>query len=256
MRLARLSALVLLAGCAPGAGVDPTGVPLRMVTAGIGDIVLAPDHVLLDDGSRLTVQRLAEGVYALPTRPVRLLNGTDFCSGQPVAFLTLHRTEDGLVVMNAGDWAAAPEPPPADTAARRPSTSPRGTAFRRAGGLRDAGHARPPWRRWSVRELVQRHNRRLYRVARAILADDSDAEDTVQETWLRAFRRLDGFRGQSGFATWVTRYRGERGTAATSRRRRTPTGRIPVNGPGPHDADVITLPGAHTSDPEGAAARR
>ena len=114
MRLAPAFALVILAGCAPGAGVDPTGVALRMVTAGIGDIVLAPDHLLLDDGSRLPVQRLAEGVYALPTRPVRLPNGTDFCSGQPVAFFTMHRTEDGLVAMNAGDWEAPPEPPPAD----------------------------------------------------------------------------------------------------------------------------------------------
>jgi hypothetical protein len=115
MRLsfAPLGFLTLLAACASGAGVDPVGVPLRMATAGIGDVVLANDHLLLDDGSRVPVERLAEGVYALPTRPVRLPNGTDFCSGQPVAYLTLHRTEDGLIAMNAGDWAAPPEPPPA-----------------------------------------------------------------------------------------------------------------------------------------------
>ncbi len=107
--------LVLLAGCATGAGVDPTGVPLTMASAGIGDLVLAPDHLLLDDGSQLPVRRLAEGVYALPSRPVRLANGTDFCSGQPVGYLTLHRTGDGLIVLNAGDWAAPPAPPPADT---------------------------------------------------------------------------------------------------------------------------------------------
>jgi hypothetical protein len=85
-----------------------------MATAGIGDVMLAPDHLLLDDGSRLAVQRIAEGVYALPTRPVRLPNGTDFCSGQPVAYFTLHRTEDGLIVMNAGDWTAPPEAPSAE----------------------------------------------------------------------------------------------------------------------------------------------
>ena len=114
MRAPFIIALALLAACAPGSGVDPMGVPLRMATAGIGDIVLAPDHLLLDDGSRLPVQRLDEGVYALPTRPVRLPNGTDFCSGQPVGFFTLHRTGDGLVVLNAGDWPAPPEPPPAE----------------------------------------------------------------------------------------------------------------------------------------------
>jgi hypothetical protein len=114
MRSGLVLALPLLAACAPGAGVDPTGVPLRMATAGIGDVVLAPDHLLLDDGSRLPLARVAEGVYALPTRPVRLPNGTDFCSGQPVAFFTLHRTEDGLIALNAGDWGAPPQPPPAD----------------------------------------------------------------------------------------------------------------------------------------------
>lgn len=115
--LAPLGCLALLVACAPGAGVDPVGVPLRMATAGIGDVVLAPDHLLLDDGSRLPVQRVAEGVYALPTRPVRLPNGTDFCSGQPVAYLTLHGTSDGLIAMNAGDWAEPPKPPPADVVA-------------------------------------------------------------------------------------------------------------------------------------------
>ena len=106
--------LTALAACAPGAGVDPTGVPLTMVTAGIGDIVVADDHLLLDDGSRLPVRRLDEGVYALPTRPVRLPNGADFCSGQPVGYFTLHRTADGLIALNAGGWTARPEPPPAD----------------------------------------------------------------------------------------------------------------------------------------------
>jgi hypothetical protein len=115
--LAPLGTLAVLAACTSGAGVDPVGVPLRMATAGIGDVVLAPDHLLLDDGSRLEVQRVAEGVYALPTRPVRLPNGTDFCSGQPVSYLTLHRTGEGLVVINAGDWDAPPEPPSAEAVA-------------------------------------------------------------------------------------------------------------------------------------------
>ena len=104
----------LLAACAQGAGVDPTGLPLRMATAGIGDIVVAEDHLLLEDGSRLPLERLGQGVYALPTQPVRLPNGTDFCSGQPVGYFTLHRMADGLIVLNAGDWRAPPEAPAAE----------------------------------------------------------------------------------------------------------------------------------------------
>lgn len=57
----------------------------------------------------------------------------------------------------------------------------------------------------AVRTLVSRHNRRLYRVARGVLRDDAEAEDVVQETYVRAFTRLDGFRGEASLATWLTR---------------------------------------------------
>ena len=45
------------------------------------------------------------------------------------------------------------------------------------------------------RTIMQRHNRRLYRVARGVLGDDAEAEDVVQETYVRAFENLAGFRG-------------------------------------------------------------
>lgn len=57
----------------------------------------------------------------------------------------------------------------------------------------------------AFRAIMQRHNRRVYRVARGILGDDSEAEDVVQETYVRAFRNLSGFRGESTLATWLTR---------------------------------------------------
>lgn len=57
----------------------------------------------------------------------------------------------------------------------------------------------------AIRALVQRHNLRLYRVARAVLRDDAEAEEVVQEAYLRAFSRLDRFRGESSFLTWLTR---------------------------------------------------
>lgn len=57
----------------------------------------------------------------------------------------------------------------------------------------------------AFRTIMERHNRRLYRVARSILRNDSDAEDVVQEAYVKAFARLDGFRGESGLATWLSR---------------------------------------------------
>lgn len=57
----------------------------------------------------------------------------------------------------------------------------------------------------AVRILVQRYNRRLYRVARAVLRNDAEAEEVVQEAHMKAFAALDRFRGDSSFSTWLTR---------------------------------------------------
>jgi RNA polymerase sigma-70 factor, ECF subfamily len=53
--------------------------------------------------------------------------------------------------------------------------------------------------------LVRRHNQRLYRAARAILGDDAEAEDVVQDAYVRAYRNLAQFRGDAAFSTWLTR---------------------------------------------------
>ena len=57
----------------------------------------------------------------------------------------------------------------------------------------------------AIELLVRRNNRVLFRTARAILRDDAEAEDVVQETYLKAFRALATFRGESSFSTWLTR---------------------------------------------------
>src|SRR3954463_1642697 len=57
----------------------------------------------------------------------------------------------------------------------------------------------------AFRLIMQRNNRRLYRIARGILRNDSEAEDVVQETYYRAFVHLDEFRGESSLATWLGR---------------------------------------------------
>jgi RNA polymerase sigma-70 factor (ECF subfamily) len=57
----------------------------------------------------------------------------------------------------------------------------------------------------AVRLLVKRNNRRLFRVARSVVRNDTEAEDIVQETYVSAFTKLDSFRGSSRFSTWLTR---------------------------------------------------
>jgi len=57
----------------------------------------------------------------------------------------------------------------------------------------------------AVRILVQRHNRRLFRSARAVVGNDAEAEDVVQATYVQAFTRLDSFRGEAQLSTWLTR---------------------------------------------------
>lgn len=57
----------------------------------------------------------------------------------------------------------------------------------------------------AVRELIRRMNPRLFRVARGLAVSDAEAEEIVQDTYLAAFSRLDTFRGDARFSTWITR---------------------------------------------------
>jgi len=53
--------------------------------------------------------------------------------------------------------------------------------------------------------LMRRHNRALFRTARAILRDDAEAEDALQEAYLQAYRSIGGFRGEAKLSTWLAR---------------------------------------------------
>lgn len=55
------------------------------------------------------------------------------------------------------------------------------------------------------RHLIQRCNQRLFRVARAVLNDDMEAEDALQESWLKAYGHIQSFRSESNVTTWLTR---------------------------------------------------
>ena len=54
-------------------------------------------------------------------------------------------------------------------------------------------------------QMMRRYNRLLYRAARGIVHDDAEAQDAVQEAWLRAFTGLHAFRGDASLGTWLTR---------------------------------------------------
>ncbi len=54
-------------------------------------------------------------------------------------------------------------------------------------------------------ELVNRYERKIFRLAKHITQNDEDAEDVLQETFLKAYSHLDSFQGQSKFYTWIVR---------------------------------------------------
>jgi RNA polymerase sigma-70 factor (ECF subfamily) len=86
--------------------------------------------------------------------------------------------------------------------------------------------------------LVHRHSQRVYRAARAILRDDEEAADVVQETWVRAYRKLGQFAGRAKFSTWLTRI-GVYEARARRRKSRRATAREPAAARGAgHEADT------------------
>jgi RNA polymerase sigma-70 factor (ECF subfamily) len=66
--------------------------------------------------------------------------------------------------------------------------------------------------------LMRRHNQRVYRVARAVLKDDSDAEDVMQQAYINAFLHLGQFEHRAQFSTWLTRITVRENIARSSRR--------------------------------------
>jgi RNA polymerase sigma-70 factor (ECF subfamily) len=53
--------------------------------------------------------------------------------------------------------------------------------------------------------IMRRYNQRLYRVARGILRDNAEAEDVMQDTYVRAYQHLGQFSGRAPFSAWLTR---------------------------------------------------
>ena len=96
----------------------------------------------------------------------------------------------------------------------------------------------------ALEALMRLYNRTLYRTARAILRDDAEAQDAVQEAYLRAYKALGGFRGDAKLSTWLVRITANE--ALMRRRRRTL--------PAPEDSNAETV-ADDAADPEADAQR-
>ncbi|MGJ4946080.1 RNA polymerase sigma factor [Bradyrhizobium sp. HKCCYLS1011] len=129
------------------------------------------------------------------------------------------------------------------TTARNPSSAPAGEdeLILRAKARDEA----------AIRAILQANNRRLFRIARGILRNDSEAEDVVQETYVRALTHLEAFRGESSLSTWLTRIAMNEALGRL-RGRRPELAWQPQDGP---EADIIPFPTA-SSDPEKSMAQR
>ena len=106
----------------------------------------------------------------------------------------------------------------------------------------------------AVRTILQANNRRLYRLARGILRNDAEAEDVVQEAYVRAFTHLESFRGDSSLSTWLSRI--AMNEALGRLRRQRPAVDLDALPPGKLEAEIIQFPFAASEDPEKSMAQR
>jgi RNA polymerase sigma-70 factor (ECF subfamily) len=102
----------------------------------------------------------------------------------------------------------------------------------------------------AFRTIIKTHNQRLYRIARGVVRNDSEAEDIVQEAYVRAFADLDAFRGDSSLATWLSRIVINEALGRLRKRRRTVA--MPEN----PQAEIIRFPLNPSDDPERTMAQR
>jgi RNA polymerase sigma-70 factor, ECF subfamily len=107
----------------------------------------------------------------------------------------------------------------------------------------------------AVRAIIKANNRRLYRLARGILRNDNEAEDVVQETYVRAFTHLAEFRGDSSLSTWLSRI--AMNEAVGRLRRQRPGVELSSLPSGTLEAQIIQFPLlSATDDPERTMAQR
>ena len=98
--------------------------------------------------------------------------------------------------------------------------------------------------------IMRRYNQRLYRAARAILGDEAEAEDVMQEAYVRAYEHLAQFGGRARFSTWLTKIAVHEALARARRRRRF------ESMDAESDAEEVLAEPSHQPDPERSASDR
>jgi RNA polymerase sigma factor (sigma-70 family) len=83
----------------------------------------------------------------------------------------------------------------------------------------------------AFRELYRRHSPRVYALVLRILGSEQDADDVVQETWLRAMRAAPRFRWEASFSSWLSAIALNCARGVRRRERRWPTTEVPADAP-------------------------
>ena len=106
----------------------------------------------------------------------------------------------------------------------------------------------------AVRTLIARYNQRLFRTARGVVRDDAEAEDVVQEAYVRAFTSLHSFRGEAQLSTWLTRIALNEALGRVRRRR--PMAELAELDASPNEGRLIMFPSSlMPASPETETAR-
>jgi RNA polymerase sigma-70 factor (ECF subfamily) len=131
-----------------------------------------------------------------------------------------------------------------------------GLAAEQDGWARDADLVRRAVQRdvTAVRAIIKLHNQRLFRLARSVLGSNVEAEEALQEAYLRAFANLDGFRGDSSLATWLSRITLNEALARTRKKKRLK--RLHESLENETAAQIIPFPRRPEDDPERTMAQR
>jgi RNA polymerase sigma-70 factor (ECF subfamily) len=107
----------------------------------------------------------------------------------------------------------------------------------------------------AFRTIMTTHNQRLYRLARGVVRNNSEAEDIVQEAYVNAYAHLQSFRGDSTLATWLSRIVLNEALGRLRKKKRAPE--LTLSGDPGVEARIIQFPGnMATDDPERSMAQR
>ncbi|TPI14081.1 RNA polymerase sigma factor [Mesorhizobium sp. B4-1-3] len=88
----------------------------------------------------------------------------------------------------------------------------------------------------AFRAIIKTYNQRLYRLARGVVRNDAEAEDVLQEAYMRAFTSLQAFRGEASLSTWLSRIVINEALGRLRKRKRI------VAMPGNPEAQIIRFP--------------